>query len=111
NGFNEICQDVVGLGPLDQLRVVVSRNEDHRNGTVVVQFYGGVDAVHIGHLHVRNHEVRLEFSAMLQQFFSGSGSRNDGVSLRRKDLLKVVAHIGFVVGNGNSQIVTHGGAP
>ena len=71
-------------------------------GPFAVDLGSGVDAVHVGHLDVGDHQVGPRAAALLDQLPAVLGDGNDLVPQERQDLLEVVAHVQFVVGDGDS---------
>ena len=67
---------MVDLGPLDQLRIVVGRNQNDRCWTLLTDDIGGLNSIHYGHFDIGNDQVRLKFAAMLDQLPAGLGDGN-----------------------------------
>ena len=69
---------------------------------------GRFDAVHVGHLDVGDDQVRSSGRADLDQLAAVSGDGDHVVAQERQDLLKVVAHVELVVGDGDLERTGHG---
>jgi hypothetical protein len=78
NGFDQGSLDVVSGGILDQRRIVICGHQDDRNRPLPINAGGGVDAVHVRHLDVGDHEIGLERPALLDQVATVRGD-DDGL--------------------------------
>ena len=67
-----------------------------------------VDAVHVGHLDVGDHQVGLRRAALLDQLPAGLGHGDDLRGPAGQDRAEVVLHVGLVVGDGDAERSVHG---
>ena len=80
-------------------------------GASLVDPRGGVDAVHVGHLDVGDHQVGPRGAALLDQLPAVAGHGDDLVAQSGQDRPEVVLHVGLVVGDGDAQRAVHVTAP
>ena len=70
----------------DEIGVVVGRDEDDGDRPVAVDLGGRVDAVHVGHLDVGDHQVGMLVAALLDQLAAGVGHGDDHVAQQGQDV-------------------------
>jgi hypothetical protein len=97
DGLDQESQDVILLRAEDQLVVVVGRDEDHGDRRVLVDLPGRVDAVHLGHLDVRDDEVGLRLPAFLDELPSVASDGHDRVAEAGQDFLEIFAHVDLII--------------
>ena len=105
--LDEVGQDVVRLGAANELGVVVGRDEDDRDRAVPADLHRRVDPVHVGHLDVGDDQVRPQSATLFDQFAAVLGRGDDLVAEQGQDFPEVIAHVHFVVGDGDPQRSRH----
>ena len=55
--------NVVGGREIDEVRFVMSRNDNDRRVAVLIEGFGGPDAIFAGHVEISDDEVRAMLSA------------------------------------------------
>ena len=99
--LDQVGQDVVAPGALEELGTVVGRDQDERDRLLPADLRGGVDPVHVGHLDVGDDQVGTQGPALLDQVPAGLGHGHELVAQPGQDPLVIVPHVLLVVGDGD----------
>src|SRR5205814_4895972 len=92
---------------IDQFSVVIRRYQDDGHRSVLGTLAGRFDAVEFWHLDVGDYQIGMAGSTLLDQLLAVLGDRDYFVPEEGQDFLQIVAHVGFVVCDGDPQGLLH----
>ena len=107
NWLDEIGQDVITPGAIEQVRVVVCGHQDDRDRLAPADLPNGVDAVHVGHLDISDDQVGVGVAATLDQLAAVPSHDHDPVPQQWQGTEVVIPHAGLVVGDGDAESGCH----
>ena len=99
---------MIGFGTFNEVGIVVGRDEHDGDGdSCLMQRFGSLNTIHLGHADVGDRQIGCRALALLDELLSRSGNRDDSMTQPWQDALKVLLHVGFIISNSDTKRPVH----